>query len=224
MSEQTDQSKHAGIMRFLPLTRVSAEPFVRVFAALPVTPNQITALSLMIGVWACYLFYPGDYRSTVIAAVLFTLSYILDNCDGAIARLKGLSSEFGKRFDTFVDWFVNNLFFIALGWGEWTRSDEQFWFWCGIAAAIGGTINYIIDQVRDTQENAGGAQRVHGGPDDSIGDQTAYTSRVIRSDFCFIVLALAVIDLVWVLLPASAIGAQVYWGLQFVKGFRRHHV
>lgn len=224
MSEQTDQSHQTGIMRFLPLTRVSAEPFVRVFAALPVTPNQITALSLGLGVWACYLFYLGDHKNMVVASILFTLSYILDNCDGAIARLKGLSSEFGKRFDTFVDWFVNNLFFVALGWGEWVRTGQQFWLWCGVAAAVGGTINYVIDQIRDTHEKAAGMEKVEDGPDESIGDQTVYTSRVIRSDFCFIVLGLALFDLVWLLLPASAIGAQVYWGLQFVKGFRRHHV
>jgi phosphatidylglycerophosphate synthase len=224
MSDVTDQPKRSGIMRFLPLTRVSSAPFIRLFAALPITANQITALSLIMGVWACYLFYLGEYKYTLLAAVLFTLSYILDNCDGAIARLKGLTSEFGKRFDTFVDWFVNNLFFVMLGWGEWVRTDQSFWFWCGAAAAFGGTVNYIIDQIRDTQENAAGVEKVKDGPDDSLGDQTVYTSRVIRSDFCFIVLALALFDLVWLLLPASAIGAQVYWGLQFMKGFRRHHV
>jgi nitrate reductase NapE component len=46
---------------------------------------------------------------------------------------------------------------------------------------------------------------------------------VIRNDFCFIVLALALADVLWILLPTGAIGAQVYWMLQFVKGFRRHH-
>ena len=224
MNDATEQSHRSGIMRFLPLTRVSAIPFIRMFAALPITANQITAISLALGVWACYLFYVGDHQNTLIAAVLFTLSYILDNCDGVIARMKGLTSEFGKRFDTFVDWAVNNLFFVMLGWGEWIRSGDAFWFWCGIVAAFGGTVNYTIDQIRDTQEKAAGIEKVHDGPDDSIGDQTVYTSRVIRLDFCFIVLALALFDVVWVLLPASAIGAQVYWGLQFVKGFRRHHV
>lgn len=224
MTGSAEKPQKSGIMRYLPLTRVSSLPFIRLFAALPITPNQITALSLILGVWACYLFYVGDHKNTLIAAILFTFSYILDNCDGSIARLKGLTSEFGKRFDTFVDWFVNNLFFVMLGWGEWIRSGETFWLWCGVVAAFGGTVNYIIDQIRDTQEKAAGTEKIEDGPDDSVADQTVFTSRVIRSDFCFIVLALALFDLVWLLLPASAIGAQVYWGLQFVKGFRRHHV
>lgn len=224
MTDSAGKSQRSGIMRYLPLSRVSSIPFIRVFAVLPVTPNQITALSLILGVWAGYLFYLGDHKSTLIAAVLFTLSYILDNCDGAIARMRGMTSEFGKRFDTFVDWFVNNFFFVMLGWGEWIHSGEEFWFWCGIVAAFGGTVNYVIDQIRDTREKAAGVEKIHDGPDDSVGDQTVYTSRVIRLDFCFIVLVLALFDVVWVLLPASAIGAQVYWGLQFVKGFRRHHV
>lgn len=211
-------------MRFFPLTRVSADPFVKVFAALPVTPNQITALSLILGLWAVYLFYVGGMQNTLVAALLFTFSYILDNCDGTIARMKGMTSEFGKRFDTFVDWFVNNCFFVFLGWGETVRTGQDFWLWCGVVAAFGGTVNYIIDQIRDSRETATGEEKVHDGPEDSVGDQTVYTSRVIRSDFCFIVLGLALFNGVWVLLPAAAIGAQVYWALQFVKGFRRHHV
>jgi hypothetical protein len=45
-----------------------------------------------------------------------------------------------------------------------------------------------------------------------------------RADFCFIVLALALIDLTWILLPAGAIGAHVYWMTQFVRGARDYHV
>ncbi len=36
-----------------------------------------------------------------------------------------------------------------------------------------------------------------------------------RADFWLIVLALSIFDVTWVLLPAGAIGAQVYWATQF---------
>jgi hypothetical protein len=39
-----------------------------------------------------------------------------------------------------------------------------------------------------------------------------------RADFCFIVLALVLFDVVWVLLPAAAVGAQVYWLTRFSGG------
>lgn len=224
MNDTTNNSVRPGWSQHLPFVRVVATPFIRVLAALPVTPNQLTALSLILGLWAAWLFYLGGMQNNIIAAGLFTISYVLDNCDGAIARMKGLESDFGMRFDTFADWLVNACFFICLGWGETVRSGDDIWLWCGIAAAFGGTMNYIIDQFRDTKEKAEGLEKVHDGPDERVGDQTVYLSRVLRSDFCFIVIALVVFDLVWVLLPAAAIGAQVYWGLQFTKGFRRHHV
>ena len=42
--------------------------------------------------------------------------------------------------------------------------------------------------------------------------------------FCFIVLALALFDLTWLLLPAGAICSQVYWIAQFVRGAREFNV
>ena len=45
-----------------------------------------------------------------------------------------------------------------------------------------------------------------------------------RADFCFIVLALATIDAVWVLWPAGAVGAQMYWATQFLRGANEYHV
>ena len=34
------------------------------------------------------------------------MTYVLDNCDGEIARLKDQCSTFGMWFDTLVDWIV----------------------------------------------------------------------------------------------------------------------
>ena len=45
-----------------------------------------------------------------------------------------------------------------------------------------------------------------------------------RADFCFIVLALAVFDLTWVLLPVAAAGAHAYWVFRFARGAGQYHV
>jgi archaetidylinositol phosphate synthase len=210
--------------RLFPLVRYFSYPITLVLRHLSVTPNHITLASLLIGLYGCWLFRLNGYENTLPAAVLFVGCYVLDNCDGEIARMKGLASEFGKRFDTFVDWVVHAAFFLCLGWGVAERTDNNIWFWCGEAAAIGGTINYIIDCIRDFREHAAGVKKINDGPDETGADQAVFVSRVIRTDFCFIVLVLTLLDVLWLLLPASAIGAQVYWGLQFIKGFRRHHV
>ena len=47
---------------------------------------------------------------------------------------------------------------------------------------------------------------------------------LFRADFCFIVLALTLVDLTWLLLPAGAVGSQVYWATQLVEGADEFHV
>ncbi len=46
-----------------------------------------------------------------------TASYTFDNCDGEVARVKNMSSDFGAKFDDMSDWMVDASFFAALGYG-----------------------------------------------------------------------------------------------------------
>ena len=57
--------------------------------------------------------------------------------------------------------------------------------------------------------------------DDSKMDRFVLNARVIRSDFCFIVLILSLGGVLRYLLPPAAIGAQIYWCLQFTRSARR---
>jgi phosphatidylglycerophosphate synthase len=222
MSVETDKRPNA----LFPLVRHLSCWSTRVLYRTPATPNQITAVSLIFGLAAAWMFL-GSGRSSALAGAGFLLvCYVLDNSDGEIARLKNLASDFGQRFDTFVDWVVHAAMFVALGIGISERTGQDFWLWFGLAAALGGTINYGLDTMRDSGAKLfdGQARMVEDGPSASKADRTAFASRVVRTDFCFIVLVLALADSMWVLLPTGAVGAQVYWMLQFAKGFRRHHV
>ena len=55
-------------------------------------------------------------------------------------------------------------------------------------------------------------------------DRFVLNARVVRSDFCFIVLFLSIVDMLWYILPPAAVGAQAYWCLQFARSARRWHV
>lgn len=183
-------------------------------ARLPVTPNQITTVSLAAGVAAGWCVMQGAHGLAVAGGVFLLLSYLFDNIDGEIARLKGLQSSFGMHYDTFVDWLVHAAFFPALGWGEAARSGDDLWFWLGVAAGAGATINYLVglhlDWRNDVPESTRAASRTPRG--DSLGGKLMYAFRELsRADFCFIVLALALVDGLWLLLPCAALGAQVYW-------------
>ena len=213
----------------LPLIRQLSTRTTPLLARLPVTPNQITSVSMLVGLAAAWYLYQEGYGNGVAAAALFVVRYVLDNCDGEIARLKGLSSSFGMHYDTFVDWVVHSAFFAALGIGYGRVAGNEVWMWLGWAAAVGGTINYLLVLVFD---------RLDGTPDEGENSCAKEAPRpntptqwaiyvlreLMRADFCFLVLLLALADGLWLLLPVGAVGAQVYWIMLCVKRTRRYNV
>lgn len=214
------------------MNRASIFPVVRylssyatpVLMRLPVSANQVTAASMVLGLGCALCLALNAYVS---AALLLVGAYVLDNCDGEIARGKNQCSEFGKRFDSFVDWIVHITFFLGLGYGVAAQRQSEIWAWLGYAAAIGGTINYAFGQYlesKDAKAAAGKPPQPHHQPQ-SLFEWTVFIFRELtRADFCFLVLILSLTDALWFLLPAGAIGAQVYWGLQFLAFARRFHV
>ena len=193
----------------------------------PITPNQITSLSLLFGLAAGVACLYGNYTATLIGGILLFVCYVLDNCDGEIARFKNMSSHFGMRFDTFVDWIVHSFFFACLGWGAALTTGKEWWFWAGIVASLGGAINYGLElfqnrtQLHSSQLPPEDAMTRD---DDTKMDRFVLNARVVRSDFCFIVLFLSIVGMLWYILPPAAIGAQAYWCLQFTRSARRWHV
>ena len=100
-----------------PLIRHLSGRVTPVLARFPVSANQITAVSLLFGLGCAWCLMQGGRAFAVAGAALLVIDYVLDNCDGEIARLKNQCSEFGMRFDSFVDWIVHAVFFAALGIG-----------------------------------------------------------------------------------------------------------
>tara|TARA_Y100000590_G_scaffold126118_1_gene144175 strand:+ start:193 stop:960 length:768 start_codon:yes stop_codon:yes gene_type:complete len=212
---------------FQPLIRHLSYPLTMVLMRTPITPNQITTLGMVFGVSAGFMCLKGDYLSILIGAFLFLICYILDNCDGEIARIKDMRSIFGMRYDTFVDWVVHAVFFICLGWGAHAVTGQKIWFWSGVVAGFGGTVNYVIELYQNRTKPHSTqltAEEVAIKNDDTKMDRFVLNARVIRSDFCFIVLVLSLLGVIWYLLPPAALGAQAYWCLQFTRSARRWHV
>lgn len=209
-----------------PLIRQISTRLTPALAATPLTANQVTAASLLFGLACNWAIMQGGWTWTATGAALLFVSYVLDNCDGEIARLKDQCTEFGDRFDTFVDWLVNAGFFAALGIGTAAGSGEAIWLWLGWAAAAGATLNYIIGLfIEARQGGALTADETPGKEPVTRGEWIVYFFRELaRADFCFIVLALASLDLTWVLLPVGAVGAQVYWATHFIRGAGGYHV
>ncbi len=213
-----------------PLVRHLSLRLTPVLARLPVTANQITATSLASGLACAWLMTWQTQAAAILGAFLLVLCYVLDNCDGEIARLMHQSSEFGRRFDTFVDWLVHAAFFAALGWGVSRQNGLEVWLWLGLAATAGATINYALGLFLESRDHLNQPARLNGDAGFTARPRNwvewlIYVFRELaRADFCFVVLLLACFDSLHILLPLAALGAHVYWLTQLVEGTRNYHV
>jgi hypothetical protein len=124
-----------------PLTRHLSYRLTSLLLRLPITPNQVTALSMTAGLIGAAGFLAGTWAWGVAGGLMLILCYTLDNCDGEIARIKNMSSEWGARFDDIADWLVDTSFFACLGVGTWSATGQAIWLVCGLAAAAGATVD-----------------------------------------------------------------------------------
>ena len=199
----------------------------------PINANHITLISILLGLTAGIMFAIGGFATTLYASIVFFLVYLLDHCDGEVARAKNQASKFGNYFDTFGDWVSHAAFFMGLGYGTYTTSNNHFWFWMGLAAALGATINYFISiylcSPKKEEENFSAVNEIYYADYrqqlETRGEVALFIFReLFRADFWLLVLILAIFDLVWVLLPVSAFGAQAYWITQLITKGKQYHV
>jgi phosphatidylglycerophosphate synthase len=72
----------------------------------PITPNQVTLLSVLVGLWAAACFLVGTPAAMVWGGALLWASAILDGADGILARAKNAFSELGRALDGTADSIV----------------------------------------------------------------------------------------------------------------------
>lgn len=82
------------------------------------TPNQITIASILLRLLTAWFFLHGTHAFLIYGAAAFYLSYVLDCMDGAVARLRKLSSEFGRYLDHLGDLVGGIVAVAALAFGQ----------------------------------------------------------------------------------------------------------
>jgi hypothetical protein len=113
---------------------------------------------------------------------------------------------------------VDTSFFAALGYGTSQVTNQPFWFWLGLAAATGATIDYFIDlnyHSKNKKKEDSKTREQQASEPRQVKNKLDWIiyifHKLSRADFCIIVLILALCNMTWILLPFAAIGAQVYW-------------
>lgn len=94
----------------------------KIFLYLPLTPNQITVLWIVIKLIMLAFIAQGGYWNTIIALFVFQLASIIDGVDGIVARYRKHYSLNGLYIDYIGHYLCNSLLLIALAFGVYNKT------------------------------------------------------------------------------------------------------
>ena len=114
-------------------SRPPAALVVWALEATPITPNQITFLSLAVfgGAAALLIAAPG-WAALLVAAAIVQTSYVLDCADGQLARYRHSASPVGALLDFLMDEIKAFLLVGAASVRVWIASGDPRWLLVGI--------------------------------------------------------------------------------------------
>ncbi len=165
----------------------------------PVTPNQVTITSLVIGILAAVFFSHGAHTYTIIAGVLYFISTVFDQCDGEVARFKHMESDFGRFFDIIVDSIVNAAIVIGITIAIYKTNGSGLTIVAGVLAMMGIVISLLLTTYfsSESKKNTGTKEML---------------DKLNNKDFFYIIMLASVIfnQMIWFLL-IMAVGTNIYW-------------
>lgn len=118
--------------------------FNQIFIRTNITPNQITFLSLFVGLLAAFLVSYGTSWLLIAGGILIILSYALDCCDGDIARYKKMTSKKGSWLDFISDEIKNSSFIFGITIGLFRQTGELSVFFFGMIALIALYMTFVV--------------------------------------------------------------------------------
>ena len=92
-------------------------PLGRALAKLGLTPNILTALTLVLAIIDCWIFASGDL---LLGTIFLLITTLVDVFDGAVARATGTATKFGAVFDHTLDRFAEAFFVLGIVLGGFT--------------------------------------------------------------------------------------------------------
>jgi len=119
------------------------------------SPNLITLLGLVLRLVTAGLFLSAGRIELVAGALCYVAAYVCDCTDGAVARLTGQTSEFGRYLDHVSDLLGDVLILLALAWSQGLIM--QPWIWAMVFMHVAECyISYLCGFVLKTHEGGVG--------------------------------------------------------------------
>jgi phosphatidylglycerophosphate synthase len=177
--------------------RPAGRQFSKLLVKTPISPNQVSVVSILIGLASAWFFARGDF---VAGALVLQLCAIIDCVDGDLARALFKQSRLGKWLDLGGDQVVHFSVFAAIGIGVARIDPSVPALALGASAAVGVLICFAVI-VRALRQPV--AQR---GPLlNKLLDATA------NRDFSVLLLVLAIFGRMDLFLWMAGIGIHLFW-------------
>jgi phosphatidylglycerophosphate synthase len=183
----------------------------RLLARTGITPNQMSLISIAVGICGGPFFLSSRPLMQTIGALLFLAHSILDGCDGELARLKFQQSRWGGVLDFWGDNIVHMVIFGCMAVG-WSLSAGAVWpLALGAAAVLGtlGSAGFVYWRLMRTKDD-GGFTSVTASPERPLARLLDAAS---RRDFIYLVILLALAGRSNWFLVMAGIGAPIYFVL-----------
>ena len=179
-----------------------------------ITPNQITLLSVGIGLCGAPFFLSTYWLWQTVGALLFLTHSVLDGCDGELARLRFQESRLGGIIDYWGDNVVHIVVFACMAVG-WSLSIAASWpMLLGVAAILGnlGSAWFVYWRTMHTKKKDDGPlfTSVATVPGQTLARMLDAGS---RRDFIYLVLILALLGKSNWFLVLAAVGAPIFFFL-----------
>jgi phosphatidylglycerophosphate synthase len=205
---------------FARMNRRISVPISRQLIKFPITPNMVSIFTLGVGIASGALFGVGGYWNVLAGAVLSVWAGILDGCDGEVARLKLMESDFGCWLETVCDYLYYLLIFAGMAIGLIRTSDEKMYLVWGILLLFGAVMSFLVTALGRHRLATGRPEqylgiwqaKAEGRRSDPILYFGRYTEFIIRRCFMpYALLFFVLFNLTKVVFFSAAIGANLVW-------------
>ncbi|MFT4863234.1 MAG: phosphatidylglycerophosphate synthase [Pseudohongiellaceae bacterium] len=188
-----------------------AAPFVKLFDALGLTPNQVSCMGLAIGLAAALLVASGYF---IAAIIVWWISRLLDGLDGIYARASNQTSDFGAFLDIQFDMLAYCAMIAALYW----QFPQFAWQWLLIMLAyvlcISGALGLgSFENKQGLRDSGGRGLRLAVGLAEGGETGLAYTVFLLFPNF------LALSTWIWIAVLIITILARLLLARTELKGY-----
>jgi phosphatidylglycerophosphate synthase/uncharacterized membrane protein YbhN (UPF0104 family) len=205
---------------FARMNRRVSIPISRQLIKFPITPNMVSLFTLGLSLVAGGFFALGGYWNSLLGALLGVLGSILDGCDGEVARLKLQVSDFGCWLDSICDYLYYIVTFAGMIAGVVRSTGDPRTIGWGIAIFAGAMLTFIMAGIGRKQLSGNRPEQYLEVWQKNAESQSSglllrmarQTEFIVRRCFLpYLILVIAVLNLMHVLVYMAAFGANVAW-------------